>query len=240
MALPVLVLVTWAAMWFVSVLGLQARCTEAARAAARAGARGDDPATAARSLLPTGARLRVIRSGPWLEADVTDSRPPPGPLAGWLPGVSVRGRSVAAVEDELGGAGPDLVADAVSETRRTVRSRDRGSASIWVLSVTALVLFIGAVTMTITAAGVGRARAEAAADLAALAGAQHVSDGWACRWAREAAGRNFAVLSDCRVGLTDVTVSVAVPVRVPFWPFPAGASVRATSRAGPAGSRMRA
>src|SRR5690242_879636 len=73
-ALPVLILVTWAAMWFVSVLGTQARCVEAARAAARAGARGDDPATAARPLLPAGASLRVTRSGAWLEADVTGSR----------------------------------------------------------------------------------------------------------------------------------------------------------------------
>src|SRR6185437_900661 len=77
MAVPVLVLLAWAAMWFVSVLGVQARCVEAARAAERAGARGDDPAAAARQLLPAGAKLRVTRTGAWLEVDVTDSRPPP-------------------------------------------------------------------------------------------------------------------------------------------------------------------
>ena len=112
MALPVLVLVTWAAMWFVSVLGTQARCAEAARAAARAGARGDDPTASARSLLPTGARVRVTRDGGWLEVVVSGSRPPPGPLAGWLPGVVVSGRSVAAVEDTFGadGAGSDAPA----------------------------------------------------------------------------------------------------------------------------------
>lgn len=109
MALPVLVLLTWAAMWFVSVVGTQARCVEAARAAARAGARGDDPVAAARPLLPTGAGLRVVRSDGWLEVDVTGSRPPPGPLAGWLPSVSVSGRSVATVEDQLGGQGSDRV-----------------------------------------------------------------------------------------------------------------------------------
>jgi hypothetical protein len=103
MALPVLVLITWAAMWFVSVLGAQARCVEAARAAARAGARGDDPSAAARPLLPKGARVSVTRNSGWLEVDVTGSRPPPGPLADWLPGVSVSGRSVAAVEDQIGG-----------------------------------------------------------------------------------------------------------------------------------------
>lgn len=101
MALPVLVLVTWAAMWFVSVLGTQARCAEAARAAARAGARGDDPAAAARPLLPAGASLRTNRAGSWLEVVVQGSRPPPGPLAGWLPGVSVSGKSVAVIEDHV-------------------------------------------------------------------------------------------------------------------------------------------
>lgn len=107
MALPVLVLLTWTAMWFVNVLGAQARCVEAARAAARAGARGDDPAAAARQLLPAGARLRVARSGGWLEVDVSGSRPPPGPLAGWLPSVPVSGRSVAAIEDQFGGKATD-------------------------------------------------------------------------------------------------------------------------------------
>jgi hypothetical protein len=100
MALPVLVLITWAVMWFVSVLGTQARCAEAARAAARAGARGDDPAVSARSLLPTGASLRVTHSEGWLKVVVSGSRPPPGPLAGWLPGISVSGASVAAVEEQ--------------------------------------------------------------------------------------------------------------------------------------------
>src|SRR5690348_8335911 len=102
------------------------------------------------------------------------------------------------------------------------------------LSVAALVLLIGALTMTVAAIGVGRARATAAADVAALAGAQHVSEGTACQWAREAARRNSAKLSDCRAGAGDVTVSVTVPMRVPFWPLPAGTSVRATARAGPA------
>src|SRR3954468_9102326 len=100
MALPVLVIVLWAAMWFVSVLATQARYAEAARAAARAGARGDDPAISAHALLPAGAGLRVARGGGWLEVTVSGSRPPPGPLAGWLPGVSVSGRSVAAIEEQ--------------------------------------------------------------------------------------------------------------------------------------------
>lgn len=120
------------------------------------------------------------------------------------------------------------------ESGRAVRSDDRGSASIWVLSVSALVVLMGALTMTVTSVGVGRARAAAAADVSALAAAQHLSDGLACRWAREAAARNSAVLSACRVASTDVTVSVTVPVRLPFWPLPGGASVRATARAGPA------
>src|SRR5690349_7241069 len=98
------------------------------------------------------------------------------------------------------------------EMRRRAGPGDRGSASIWVLTLSVLVLLVGALTMTSSAIGVGRARAAAAADVAALAGAQHLVDGSACRWAQEAARRNTAELTDCRLGAADVTVSVTVPV----------------------------
>src|SRR4051812_46036582 len=110
---------------------------------------------------------------------------------------------------------------------------DRGSASIWVLTGTALVLLAGALSMTITAVGVARTRAAAAADLAALAAAQHLSDGSACTWALAAAHRNAADLSDCRPELTDVTVSVKVPLHLPFLPSQQTAFIRASARAGP-------
>lgn len=103
------------------------------------------------------------------------------------------------------------------------------------LTLASLVLFVGAVTMTMSAIGVGRARATAAADVAALAGAQHLSDGSACRWAQEAARRNSAELSVCQPATMDVTVSVTMPVRLPFWPLRLPVSLRATARAGPAG-----
>jgi secretion/DNA translocation related TadE-like protein len=87
-------------------------------------------------------------------------------------------------------------------------------------------------SMTLSAVGVARARASAAADLAALAGAGHLFDGSGCHWARDAALRNSANLSDCRVSPSDITVSVSVPVRLVFPRLPASASMRATARAG--------
>jgi secretion/DNA translocation related TadE-like protein len=104
---------------------------------------------------------------------------------------------------------------------------------MWMLSMSALVLLVGALTLTITAIGVGRARASAAADLAALAAAQHLSGGSACEWAMEAARRNAATLLGCRPWATDVSVSVSVPLRVPFWSRSL-AAVKASARAGSA------
>lgn len=118
------------------------------------------------------------------------------------------------------------------EERGGASSDESGSASIWVLTFSALVLLAASLTMTVTALGVGRARAAAAADLAALAAAQHLTDGSACQWAREAARRNAVELSQCRPGSADVTVSVTVPLRLPFWSTAGRASVRATARAG--------
>lgn len=111
--------------------------------------------------------------------------------------------------------------------------RDQGSASLWVLTLSALVLLTGGFAATLTAVGADRTRAAAAADLAALAAAQHLADGSACQWAREAALRNSASLGKCQAGFSDVTVTVRVPVRLPFSRLPAGASVSASARAGP-------
>jgi secretion/DNA translocation related TadE-like protein len=112
------------------------------------------------------------------------------------------------------------------------RCHDQGSASIWVLTFTALVLLAGVLSMTLAAVGSARARASAAADLAALAGAGHLADGSGCQWAREAALRNFANLLDCRAGPSDITVSVSVPLRLALPRLPASASIRSTARAG--------
>jgi secretion/DNA translocation related TadE-like protein len=110
---------------------------------------------------------------------------------------------------------------------------ERGSASLWVLGVgLAVLLFAGAVA----AAGsvlVARHRAQAAADLGALAGAVRASEGpdAACAQARQIIEANGASLVECQVDGLDVVVGVEVA--------PAGVGraigpARARARAGPA------
>jgi secretion/DNA translocation related TadE-like protein len=109
---------------------------------------------------------------------------------------------------------------------------DRGSASLWVLGVgLAVLLFAGAVA----AAGsvlVAKHRAQAAADLGALAGAVRAAEGpdVACARARQIIEGNGASLVECRVDGLDVVVGVDVePAGVgrPIGP------ARARARAGP-------
>jgi secretion/DNA translocation related TadE-like protein len=112
-------------------------------------------------------------------------------------------------------------------------SGDRGSASLWVLGVgLAVLLFAGAVA----AAGsvlVAKHRAQAAADLGALAGAVHAAEGpdVACAWAGQVTEGNGASLVECLVDGLDVVVTVNVePAGVGRAVGPA----RARARAGPA------
>ncbi|MBO9570529.1 MAG: histidine kinase, partial [Cellulomonas iranensis] len=78
-------------------------------------------------------------------------------------------------------------------------AHDRGSGAVLVLGVVAVALVLVAATGLVGGAHAARARAAAAADLAALAGAQHVADGGAdpCGHAAQAAGRNGASVTSC-------------------------------------------
>lgn len=94
-----------------------------------------------------------------------------------------------------------------------------------------------AVLLAITTGGVyvgsaviARHRAQAAADLAALAAAQHLADGSACSQASVVARSMRATVTRCAVEDLDVVVSVetSVPVgRIPVGP------ARAVAKAGP-------
>lgn len=86
----------------------------------------------------------------------------------------------------------------------------------------------------IGAAVVVRHRAQAAADLAALAAAGRLPSGAdeACRQARLVAITAGAAVTACAVDRLDVVVSCTV--RLPGWP---GGRARAEARAGPAGGR---
>lgn len=109
---------------------------------------------------------------------------------------------------------------------------DGGSATIWVLAAMSVVLLAGLAGIAVGGAVVARHRAESAADLAALAGADGLAAGSSapCNAAAELVRANGGLLVSCTVIVDDVVVVVQVaPVGLPHgW----GAS-RASARAGP-------
>ncbi|MFD0684103.1 Rv3654c family TadE-like protein [Actinomadura fibrosa] len=113
--------------------------------------------------------------------------------------------------------------------------RDRGAGTIWVLAFMALIWMSGVAAMTVGGVRAARHRADAAADLAALAGAARVPEGAqsACGRARHIADESGARLARCAVSGNVVDVAVTVAFRVPL----GVGAVRVVSRAraGPAG-----
>jgi secretion/DNA translocation related TadE-like protein len=116
----------------------------------------------------------------------------------------------------------------------TSRARDdRGSATVWVLALSGVLLSFGAAAVLVGTAVAARHRAEAAADLAALAAAGSAVSGTAdpCVAASSIASANGAVLESCTVG-PGAVVEIRVGVRVTM----ASLGVRwahADARAGP-------
>lgn len=100
-ALPAVGLVLVLALSAVSTVSDQVRCIDAARAVARAVARGDaDSAAVAlgRRLAPAGARIDVSSAGGAVAVTVSGS---PAPALGWLGDRAVPvGTAVAAREDD--------------------------------------------------------------------------------------------------------------------------------------------
>ena len=107
-------------------------------------------------------------------------------------------------------------------------SRDRGSASVLVLAAGLVVVLIGLAVATVASAVVARHRAQAAADLGALAGAARAIDGEtaACARAAQVVAYNLARLTGCRAVGLDLIVTAEVA-------GPAGLSAYASARAGP-------
>lgn len=102
------------------------------------------------------------------------------------------------------------------------RDHENGSATIWVLACGALLLAVAYVAVLRSAAVLARHRAEAAADLAALAAAGRIGvDGDVCGAARSVATANAASLRDCRPALGPdgrsgtVVVTVLLTVHLP-------------------------
>ncbi|WP_372442227.1 Rv3654c family TadE-like protein [Actinomadura violacea] len=112
---------------------------------------------------------------------------------------------------------------------------DRGAGTLWVVAFMAVIWVGGVVAVGVGGVRAARHRGDAAADLAALAGAARVADGaaGACGKARAIASRSGARMVRCRVRGETVEVEVAVGLRVPL----GGGDVRVRSRAraGPVG-----
>ena len=111
---------------------------------------------------------------------------------------------------------------------------DRGSASLWVLALSGVLLLAGAASVLAGLAIVSRHEAGTAADLAALAAASDALAGpdVACAGAAMIAEANGAGLESCRL-IADGVVDVAVTVPVEFGSLGIGLA-RASARAGPA------
>lgn len=99
--LPVLLIVLAAAVGVLASVAAQLRCIDAARAAARVAARGDDPAVVrmtAERLAPPDARVMIDTTGDVVEVRVSAEVRPFGSALGGLGSVDVSGRAVASVE----------------------------------------------------------------------------------------------------------------------------------------------
>lgn len=114
--------------------------------------------------------------------------------------------------------------------------RDRGAAAVWMLACGALVMAVAAAVLVRSLAVLARHRAEAAADLAALAGAGRIGTGGdPCVAAREIAAGNGAAVRSCVVNLDaaartgTVRVVVVTSARLPVVGV---RSVTARARAG--------
>lgn len=107
LALPILLAVTAGLVWLLAVAVAQVRTVDAAREAARALARGDDPDAAValgEQVAPDGVRITVVRSGDRVVVRARGRVSGPGGLFGAIPGASVRAEAVAIAEGPAGGA----------------------------------------------------------------------------------------------------------------------------------------
>ena len=102
LGIPLLVSLTIGLVWLLTLGVSQVRNVDAAREAARAVARGDSPgsAVARGEQVAPGAEVAVTRVDGEVVATAASVVHPPGGLLGFLPGVRLHARAVAA--DEVG------------------------------------------------------------------------------------------------------------------------------------------
>lgn len=110
---------------------------------------------------------------------------------------------------------------------------DDGFASVWAAGAVLVLVTLLVFAVHLAAATSGRHRAEAAADLGALAAAGHAVDGEsvACAYAVRVADGMDAQLVGCRLSGWDALVEVTV---TPALRLPGGPVTHGRARAGPA------
>ncbi|MES9602978.1 Rv3654c family TadE-like protein [Actinomadura sp. NPDC000929] len=149
-------------------------------------------------------------------------------------GWSGRG-SPGRAEEEGSGAGSGVTGGGGEGVGRRVKVRggDRGSGTVWVLGFAVLVWVVGVAAVLVGGVRGARHGGEAAADMAALAGAARVVDGGrsACARARQIASGSGARMVRCRV--RGETVDVSVAVEVPMLMGLKGRRIVSRARAGP-------
>lgn len=109
------------------------------------------------------------------------------------------------------------------------RAGERGSSTIWVLGLGAVVFMVGLATMAMGAADVVQHRADVAAELAALSAVPRAADGTdaACALAAEIAGEHDATLRSCAFEGREVEVVVEAGRELFGWSMVAHARSRA-------------
>jgi Flp pilus assembly protein TadG len=101
LALPTLMLVVAVGIWMQSAVALQARCLDAARAGARAAARGDPDGTIRAALapsLPSGAGVAVIHAGSQVTVTVRVALPVPAGLSSLVSAPAISSSATAITE----------------------------------------------------------------------------------------------------------------------------------------------
>ncbi|AGZ51025.1 Rv3654c family TadE-like protein [Mycobacterium kansasii] len=117
--------------------------------------------------------------------------------------------------------------------RWRLRSRDDGgSATVLAVAMVGVLLWVTGAGAYLGSVAVARHRAQAVADLAALAAAARLPDGGPVACARATAVAQAMGVGDAGCAVRDLDVVVTVEVPVAF----AGVA-RAAARAGPAGSK---
>ena len=102
LGLPLVLAVTVGLVWLLAAASAQIRVVDAARESARSMARGDSESAAravGASIAPTGAAIEMALEGGRVAVTASARVDGPGGLFDFLPGVTVRSRAVAVMED---------------------------------------------------------------------------------------------------------------------------------------------